>query len=84
MTLPANDVLPKHDDLVNRELSIEELEAIAAGSPWSWRGLGASIVAGGVGGGMGGAVVGGVGALPGAIGGGCIGGITYLLTHLLD
>jgi hypothetical protein len=33
MTLPANDVLPKHDELANRELSIEELEAIAAGWP---------------------------------------------------
>lgn len=33
MTLPANDVLPKHDELANRELSIEDLEAIAAGWP---------------------------------------------------
>jgi hypothetical protein len=84
MTLPTNDILPRHDDLANRELSVEELEAIAAGSPWTWRGLGAAITAGGVGGGLGGAAVGGIGAVPGAIGGGCIGGITYLLTHFLD
>jgi hypothetical protein len=32
MTLPTND------DFANRELSIEELETIAAGSFWSWVG----------------------------------------------
>lgn len=30
MTLPTND------DFANRELSIEELEAIAAGGLWGW------------------------------------------------
>ena len=30
MTLPAND------DFANRELSIEELEVIAAGGLWGW------------------------------------------------
>src|SRR5258708_3102752 len=28
--------LPMNDDVANRELSIEELEAIAAGSIWGW------------------------------------------------
>jgi hypothetical protein len=29
-------ILPANDDLANRELSIEELDAIAAGSFWGW------------------------------------------------
>jgi hypothetical protein len=35
MTLPTNDAGPMQDELANRELSIEELDAIAAGSFWS-------------------------------------------------
>jgi hypothetical protein len=27
----TNDLFPKHDELVNRELSLEELDAVAAG-----------------------------------------------------
>jgi len=62
----------------------KQLDAIAVGSPWTWRGLGAAIAAGGVGGGLDSAAVGGGGAVPGAIGGGCIGGITDLTSHFLD
>ncbi len=40
MALPANDLFPKHDELTSRELSIEELDAIAAGNwlgdAWRW------------------------------------------------
>jgi hypothetical protein len=35
MTLPTNDVHLMQNDLINSELSIEELDAIAAGSFWS-------------------------------------------------
>jgi len=28
--------LPMNDDFLNRELSVDELEAIAGGSIWSW------------------------------------------------
>ena len=40
MTLRANDPYPKHDELAKHELSIEELDAAAAGSIlgsiWRW------------------------------------------------
>jgi hypothetical protein len=75
MTLPTND------DLLNRELTIEELEEIAAGR-FSWGGLLGAIVAGGTTGGLGGAAVGGIGAGPGAVGGGLLGGIGYCINSL--
>ena len=37
--------LPTNDDFANRELSIEELEAIAAGGFWSWIKHEASVIA---------------------------------------
>jgi hypothetical protein len=36
MTFPANDMLATNDDFASRELSIEELEAVAAGSFLGW------------------------------------------------
>jgi hypothetical protein len=75
MTFPTNN------GLADPELSIEELDAIAAGT-FSWRSLLGAIVAGGTTGGLGGAAVGGIGAGPGAIGGGLLGGIGYCINSL--
>jgi hypothetical protein len=91
MTLPTNDVLAKRDDFANRELSIEELDAIAAGKI-TWGDFGGAVLAGGAVGALGGAAagapIGGVGAGPGAlfggIGGALLGGGGYLLSHIFD
>jgi hypothetical protein len=71
----------KNDDQMSQELSIEDLDAVAAGK-FSWRGLLGAVIGGGATGGLGGAAVGGIGAGPGAIGGGLLGGIGYCITSL--
>jgi hypothetical protein len=91
MTLPTNDVSAKQDDFANRELSIEELDAIAAGKV-TWGEFGGAVLAGAATGGFGGAAagaaIGGIGAGPGAlfggIGGALLGGGGYLLSHIFD
>ena len=70
-----------NDDAATRELSIEELDAVAGGK-WSWGDFAKALGGGAVTGGMGGAAVGGVGAVPGAIGGGLLGGIGYCISQL--
>lgn len=72
----TNDV---NNTAANRELSIDDLDAVAGGF---WKELGSAIVAGGVTGGLGGAAVGGIGAVPGAIGGGLLGGIGYCISQI--
>ncbi|WP_143278281.1 Blp family class II bacteriocin [Bradyrhizobium sp. UFLA03-84] len=70
-----------NDSAATRELSIDELDAVAGGK-WSWGDFAKSLLGGGVTGGMGGAAVGGIGAVPGAIGGGLLGGIGYCISQL--
>jgi hypothetical protein len=70
-----------NDNAMNRELSIDELDAVAGGD-WSWGDLGKAMAAGAVTGGLGGSVVGGVGAGPGALGGGLLAGIGYCVSHI--
>ena len=77
MTLATND------DAALRELSMDELDAVAGGA-WSWKKFVGAIVGGAVTGGMGGAAAGGVGAGPGALGGGLIGGIGYCIGEIFD
>jgi hypothetical protein len=70
-----------NNDIANRELSLEELDAVAAGE-FSWGALGKAMAAGAVTGGLGGSVVGGVGAGPGAVGGGLLAGIGYCISSI--
>jgi hypothetical protein len=72
---------PLNNETANRELSIEELDSVAAGD-FSWGALGKAIAGGAVTGGLGGAVVGGVGAGPGAVGGGLLAGIGYCISSI--
>lgn len=75
--------LPTNDDTEMRELSIDELDAVAGGK-WSWRKFVGSIVGGAATGAAAGAAAGGVGAGPGAVGGGLIGGIGYCIGEIFD
>jgi hypothetical protein len=70
-----------NNDAAARELSIEELDSVAAGE-FSWGGLAKAMGAGAVTGGLGGSVVGGVGAGPGALGGGLLAGIGYCISSI--
>lgn len=70
-----------NNDVATRELSIEELDLVAAGD-FSWGGLAKAMGAGAATGALGGSVVGGVGAGPGAVGGGLLAGIGYCITSI--
>ncbi|MGY3534459.1 hypothetical protein [Bradyrhizobium sp. USDA 4452] len=71
----------KNDNATTRELSIDELDAVAGGK-WSWGDFAKAVAGGAVTGGMGGAAAGGVGAGPGAVGGGLLAGIGYCISQL--
>lgn len=70
-----------NDNSATRELSIDELDAVAGGK-WSWGDFAKALGGGTVMGGMGGAAVGGIGAVPGAIGGGLLAGIGYCISQI--
>jgi hypothetical protein len=69
------------DDAANHELSMEDLDSVAAGR-FSWKVLGATMTSGAVTGFLGGAAIGGIGAGPGALGGGLLTGIGYCIGSL--
>jgi hypothetical protein len=68
-------------DIANRELSLEELDSVAAGD-FSWGGLGKAILGGAAAGGVGGLAGGPGGAGAGALGGGLLAGIGYCISSI--
>lgn len=71
-------MLAANEDFATRELSIEELDTVAAG------GLGSAIGAGIRSGGFHGAFSGAPGFVAGLVGGGHMSGLNYFLDHLED
>ena len=69
-------MLAANEDFATRELSIEELDTVAAG------GLGSAIGAGMRSGGFCGAFTGAPGFIAGMVGGGLMSGLHYFLGHL--
>ena len=67
-----------------RELTINEVNFIAAGGDFSYAELGGAGAAGAVGGAMTGAMAGGVGAGPGAVAGAVIGGAAYTAGKMVE
>lgn len=67
-----------------RELTINEVEFIAAAGEFSYAELAGAVTAGALGGAMAGAMVGGVGTGPGAIAGAAIGGATYTAGKMVE
>lgn len=67
-----------------RELTINEVNFIAAAGGFSYAELGGAVVAGAVGGAMGGAMIGGLGAGPGAIAGATIAGASYTAGKMVE
>ena len=70
-------MLSANEDFATRELSVEELETIAAG------GIGSAISAGARSGGYVGGFTGASGFVAGAVGDGLLAGMHYFVSHLL-
>ena len=74
--------LPNNDAATPRELSVEELDLVAAGE-WSWGDFAKELGKGAAAGALGaGAATGGTGTGLGAIGGALIGGIGYCIGQI--
>jgi hypothetical protein len=73
----------KNKESSMRELTFNEVNAIAAAGSFSYGELTGAVVAGAITGGMTGSLVGGLGAGPGAVAGAAIGGMGYTAGKLV-